>query len=141
MADVDLLPRTVANISWLAGLLEGEGCFTSRGGRPTPIIQLCMTDKDVVIRAARILGANKVTCCNKKTAGGKDLFRLTVFGRRAVAWVMTLYPLMGLRRQEKIRETLAKWKASPNATYTRKKCTSRGARVEWLSASFVNVSA
>ena len=37
---------------WLAGLLEGEGCFTpireSRRGVIIPRIQLCMNDKDVI---------------------------------------------------------------------------------------------
>jgi hypothetical protein len=43
---------------WLAGLLEGEGSFVKGPpSRPNcPIVQLAMTDGDVVERAARLLG-------------------------------------------------------------------------------------
>lgn len=48
------------DIYWLAGLLEGEGCFTVRRyeGRQTgglPVINLWMTDLDVIKRASTIL--------------------------------------------------------------------------------------
>ena len=42
---------------WLAGILEGEGTFMS--GPPSqpnsPIVRTCMTDRDVVARAALLL--------------------------------------------------------------------------------------
>lgn len=41
------------DLYWLAGLLEGEGCFTYSGS--TPMVQLQMTDKDVVERASLLL--------------------------------------------------------------------------------------
>lgn len=48
------------DVSWLAGLMEGEGSFMK--GPPSspnqPVLSLVMTDKDVVQRAADILGAN-----------------------------------------------------------------------------------
>lgn len=35
------------DLQWLAGLLEGEGCF-QYNGKPTPSIVVQMTDKDVI---------------------------------------------------------------------------------------------
>lgn len=52
---------TMKEIYWLAGLLEGEGCFHAyRQGRkktPNPLVQVqvAMTDKDVVERIAGIM--------------------------------------------------------------------------------------
>ena len=37
--------RTIREIEWLAGLLEGEGCFSFDR---RPVIQVQMTDEDVV---------------------------------------------------------------------------------------------
>ena len=132
---------TSRDVAWLAGLLEGEGCFFSRKNRPTPVIQLCMTDPDVVIRAAALLRCNRVIRCKNDTRGGKALYRTVLFGRDAVGWCMTLYPLMGVRRQQKIKEMIEKWKASQRSAYLRRNCTSRGAEVIWLNNRFVNKAA
>lgn len=42
-------------IVWLAGLLEGEGNFRHQG-KSAAIIQLGMTDRDIVERASQIMG-------------------------------------------------------------------------------------
>lgn len=48
------------DVVWLAGLMEGEGCFTMgwnrKSGKMQPRIQLQMTDLDVVQRASRAPG-------------------------------------------------------------------------------------
>ena len=49
------------DIAWLAGLLEGEGSFIVRP-KNTPYISLKMNDKDIVERAANLMG----TTINKK---------------------------------------------------------------------------
>ncbi len=100
------------DIAWLAGLLEGEGCFRIRDGRTTPLILLGMTDSDVVDRAAALLGSHDLHVY-ESPVGHKTQFRLRVGGRKAAAWMMTIYPLMGERRQAKIRETLATWRSAP----------------------------
>ena len=40
--------------AWIAGLLEGEGCFTISSGYPRIILK--MTDKDIVERFANFFG-------------------------------------------------------------------------------------
>jgi hypothetical protein len=141
MADERGQGLSVKDIAWVAGLLEGEGCFQPRAGRQSPLIQLAMTDMDVVVKAAKILGTNRVVENAKPTKRGKPIYRTVVFGRNAVSWCMTLYPLMGERRQAKIRELLAKWKKSPSATYLRKNCSSRGAKQIWENPDFINKAA
>lgn len=138
-----------ADIYWIAGLIEGEGCFTRRKGsspRSSPIIQIIMTDKDVVIRAAQILGAAKVIKSREgpkrdNRPSTKDIYRVVLYGRRAVSWCMTLYPIMGERRQARIRELLDEWKKSPRATYLRKRCVQRCAEIVWQNPNWVNVAA
>lgn len=101
---------------WLAGLLEGEGCFSVRvrmgkgGFWILPRISLAMTDEDVVRRAHAML-APKTKITIRPPAGRSKLTAFTVqaSGRRAAAWMMTLYPLMGKRRRAKIRAILSVW--------------------------------
>ena len=48
---------TLKEIAWLAGLLEGEGSFGAYvKGSQSPCIQFSMCDKDVLERAANMLG-------------------------------------------------------------------------------------
>lgn len=51
---------TERNIAWAAGLFEGEGCIGLRkngnNGIPSPLLQLNMTDKDVIIAFQELVG-------------------------------------------------------------------------------------
>lgn len=113
------------DVCWLAGLLEGEGSFTvaNKGRHCYPSVKLKMTDRDVVERAARILrtvqyrkGGNGILSYrpSRSTMGTKQNYVVAIAGRRAAGWMMTLYPLMGERRQKRIRELLALWLTQPN---------------------------
>lgn len=126
-----------ADLHWLSGILEGEGSFgvrkvVRRGDTlhaprrySDPIIQLSMTDEDVVRRAAALLGA----WCNRYDKTGpnrKPRWATSVVSGRAAAWMTILCPLMGSRRQERIREVLAGWEAIRHLP--------RGARGEVVAA-------
>jgi hypothetical protein len=74
------------------------------------LIQVSTTDIDVVQRAADLFGTKLAVLKNKT---GKPMFGAKVSGATAVGWMMTLYSLMGERRKEKIREVLARWRATP----------------------------
>lgn len=100
------------DIYWLAGLLEGEGCFGLLAfGQPR--IQLTMTDRDVIDRVAMIAGP-AVKGPYRQSGNRQEVFAVTITGRKAAGWMMSIYPLMGQRRQSKIREALATWRASRN---------------------------
>jgi hypothetical protein len=99
------------DVHWLAGLLEGEACFTSAQSK-SPVIQVSMTDRDVIERVGVLLGA-KTTPRTEGHARHKRQWRTGVYGNRAAGWMMTLYPLLGVRRRKRIRQVLALW-----GTYT-----------------------
>jgi ribosomal protein L30E len=100
-------------IIWLAGLLEGEGCFSFLSN--LPVIQLNMTDKDVVERAAQIFKVpvyrydtnkyNNSTVC-------KDQYRIRISGARAVGIMFSIYSSMGNRRKDKINQVIKLLKES-----------------------------
>ena len=46
---------TASSIAWVAGLFEGEGCFTPRGNHGW-CATIKMTDEDVVRKVHRVLG-------------------------------------------------------------------------------------
>jgi hypothetical protein len=90
---------SIIDIAWLAGLLEGEGCFMG----PYPQIIVSSTDKDVVDRLAKITDS-KVYGPVKTTH--KDQYRVTICGTRAIEWMETIYSLMGIRRKSKIKSII-----------------------------------
>jgi hypothetical protein len=123
------------DLDWLAGLLEGEGCFgaypqKSRLG-PRLIIELGMTDKDVVERAANILGSSVYAQQKSKSMGPntKTYYRARVKHRRAAAWMKMLYPLMGKRRKDKIQKALQIWEEY--IPVTRQEAGHRAAAARW----------
>ena len=105
-------------IYWLAGLLDGEGCFycapAHKGYRPSnPRICLSMTDRDIVERSHRLLGATgKISPRKKYVAHYTQQWVFEVTGARAIGWMFTLYPLLSERRREKIREVVNIWRHS-----------------------------
>ena len=103
---------TPADLGWLAGLIEGEGCFYHNSAIG-PRLQVGMTDHDVLLRAARLLGNNvrgPYTYKAHRERGDKDMFRIDCCGARAIGWMMTLYTYFGKRRRAKIREVIGKWR-------------------------------
>jgi hypothetical protein len=107
----------MGKLYWLAGLIEGEGCFSPalRKGWPeyyNPRIRIEMTDKDTLIKASLILyGNDRVTTCNwaNKRFGHKVIYKLDITGQPAMDWMIMLYPMMSSRRQEKIKDVYEKY--------------------------------
>jgi predicted aconitase len=117
---------------WLAGILEGEGCFSNRSDRYcSPNIQLVMTDMDVVIRAAKAMGSHKVIEIGKPTVSGKRLYRTNVYGSTALDLMKALFPIMGQRRSVKIAEILEVSASGPKSPYPVRRSYSRGAKICW----------
>lgn len=105
------------SIEWLAGLLEGEGCFSemisgSSGKYTTPLISLVMTDKDVVESANVLfqqLSGRSIRVNERTLASGKVAYSLFLTGLPAAKVMQAIYPLMGHRRAEKIKLILSLW--------------------------------
>jgi hypothetical protein len=102
------------DLHWLAGLLEGEGSF---GFSCTPVIQMAMTDRDIVARAHAVCGpAARLNGPYMPKGGKHPIWRLAVHGRTGAGLMMTLWSLLGTRRREQIRAALARWRESRRPT-------------------------
>src|SRR5690554_4533867 len=99
-------------LMWVAGLLEGEGCFTKRG-RKTGTIRgniaiLCqMTDKCVLLRLQEYIGAGQIhgPYDNGQKLNGEECKRrwsYVLSGKDAYKVMKKIYPLMLSRRKKKI---------------------------------------
>lgn len=104
---------SVKDIAWVAGILEGEASFTTSGRYNYPGISLEMTDLDIVERVRTIVDPLGIVGVYERNREGftKPSYRLSLNGTRAIQWMMTIYPLMSLRRKTKIRELLHYWKS------------------------------
>lgn len=100
-------------VAWLAGLLEGEGCFFNVVKGYAPRVALAMTDRDVVERASDLMGSPQVFVRRPQNSKHKDQYWCMLTGARAVGVMFTIYPFMGERRRAKIREVIARWKSKP----------------------------
>lgn len=97
-------PRSTA---WLAGLLEGEGTFANAAGYPHISVQMC--DRDVLERAAGIMGIGRVSpkdVIRNAERGWSPAFYISVTGARAAEWMRILRPFMGARRSSEIDRAL-----------------------------------
>lgn len=118
-------------VAWVAGLLEGEGCFfitwsqTRVGEYPRMQLRCCMTDEDIVRKLYSMVGGKVSGPIQKKkvSADGQlpKLQWLWVMGRRngAEDLMKRIRPYMGTRRGAKIDEILAAGKAYPGYTNSR----------------------
>lgn len=96
----------IKDIAWVAGLLEGEGCFSSNKGQPC--IQINMVDLDTIEKIRGIINPNIKICIIEKP-NKQVQYKITVGGSLAIQWMMTIYSLMSKRRQMKIKETFDNW--------------------------------
>ena len=94
---------------WLAGLLEGEGCFRVSHGGPrswgSAWLCLAMTDKDIVERAAAIMSAKSVLCHISK-GNFKPVYSAVLSGKKAIAIMQRVLPYMGERRTCAIKDAI-----------------------------------
>ncbi len=96
--------------AWLAGLLEGEGCFRLRmdyrgpGSRYPIYVVLKMNDEDIVKRAHQLMGAKTIGVVQRPRRS--DAYVITVHSHRAEAVMRSVLPYMGLRRRAKVVECL-----------------------------------
>jgi len=107
------------DLGWLAGILEGEGCFAINSY--TPIVQIEMTDEDVVHRVAsvmeRVIGRPvKVYCGNGSrliATNRQETYAIKLCGDSARIVMSLIVRLMGKRRRQKIWQVLNGHKPKP----------------------------
>lgn len=112
------------DLFYIAGLLEGEGCFTwqrcSRNGKDISyggvLIDVKMVDKDIIDRYRQIVGATANQQKHKpSTPNSQTQYGQRISGHAAASLMRELLPLMGVRRSNRIRFLLEKWDNRPAA--------------------------
>lgn len=104
---------TNIELAWIAGFLEGEGCFyTWSKEQHIPMLSVWSIDKDVIENVQKFfrtpIQVRKPTKLSRKPSYG-----LQLSGSHAAGWMMTLYTFLSRRRRAKILELLAPWKEHP----------------------------
>jgi hypothetical protein len=97
------------DLLWLAGLIEGEGCFQpGPAARPNKCtISVQMTDKDIVERVARLFDRKMWQVKSKQKEHHNDSYIARISGYPAKELMLTLRPLMGERRRAQIDRAIA----------------------------------
>ncbi|MBU8920975.1 MAG: hypothetical protein KOO63_03860 [Bacteroidales bacterium] len=97
------------DIAWAAGFFEGEGCFSSTGGkRPAPDASVCGTDKETIDKFHQIMGFGTLTVADKSKYGWKTMYTWHAHGfEKFQATVAILWPHLSPRRKKRIQELMA----------------------------------
>lgn len=96
-----------AEVHWLAGWLEGEGSFLAPPpSKPRcPRISAQAKDKDVVWEVARLMQIKPGFEKSRKPQWS-SIWRVLLQGRRAIALMLALEPLLGERRRAQIQRAI-----------------------------------
>ena len=95
------------DIHWIAGFIEGEGCFCNREkGRGGAQIVTVQKDVEPVLKLYDLVGGSLRRIVKKN---GKMYWKHSLCGADAIGLMMTLYVLMSKRRQATIQHELARW--------------------------------
>lgn len=113
------------DIAWLAGIIEGEATLGFHHSREKtrdkrlPEISVKMTDKDIMQRIAKLLGAKLygpyIQTMKKRFPNQfghyKSVYHVVFRGKKAIGLLFTIYTFLGERRRERAQELITQWKA------------------------------
>ena len=94
---------TPRDIEWMAGFIEGEGCFT--GGIRNISVQAAQVNMEPLLRLQRLLGGS-IKVRREAVGNWQRCHGWRVTGTRARGVMMTIYGLMSKRRQGQIKMAL-----------------------------------
>src|SRR3990167_5547654 len=104
----------IADLYWIAGFLEGEGCFhTGHGQLRTTASQ---KQREPLERLQGLLGGKIYRRRNQ------PIWEWWLCGPPSAGVMMTLYWLLSARRRDQIRRELNKWRARPLCSRWRSVC-------------------
>lgn len=91
---------------WLAGIWEGEGCFTLNG--TCPVTHMTSTDYDLALYISSSLSCS-LYVHNEAHDNCKKAWRAYMSGEKAIEFMLLLKPLLFSRRQKRIDEIVQGW--------------------------------
>lgn len=103
-------------IAWIAGLLEGEGYFgidnrsinryKKSNAPPSCYIRISMTDQDVIVKLANMLGKKNFQS-GVPTKGGKTEYILQIADKKTLMYLLPRIQVhLGQRRKERVQECI-----------------------------------
>jgi hypothetical protein len=99
----------IEKLMWIAGLLEGEGCFTfkdQKNNKYNISVKCQMTDKDVLERLLLLSGVGHLNGPYGNGIGNKLRYSWSCSGQSAYNLMKELFPYMCSRRQNRIKELM-----------------------------------
>lgn len=99
-------------IYWLAGILEGEAYFSIKDIHSSVGIAVEMTDEDIIKRICIIFGTKYCKPKVRKSTH-KQSYKTIVRGAKAVEIMKLIFPIMGDRRKERIKNCIDSYTLKP----------------------------
>lgn len=109
-SDVDTSKWTRENLAWVAGIVEGEGCISTRNHSKSARITINMTDKDVLEKLKSILDCGSISFkdLSGKNSHQQDQWRYSLNRKELVyAVLVAIYPFLCERRSSMAEEAIA----------------------------------
>lgn len=97
---------TEVEIAWLAGIIEGEGCFTQMDASGRPSFKIKMTDLDVMEKVGALLELDVKPVKMYEYHHTQAYEAKTTAMDKVATIILLIIPYMGKRRTEKMRERL-----------------------------------
>lgn len=103
---------TSEEVAWVAGVLEGEGCFDYNRTPKYPRVRLEMADGDVVERVHALVGCGRISEPTSRNPGRWRATKLLVINGRdnVEPLLVAIRPWLGERRGAKVDELLDTWR-------------------------------
>lgn len=110
-------------LHWVAGFLEGEGAFMCHNHRRpqqkvtypywVPIVDAVQVNREPIERLQATFGGRIVSLAKNRNGNRQQAYSWRLHGRRAIAFMMTMWTLMSGRRRAQIETAIARWKSNP----------------------------
>lgn len=90
-SSLEQLGRTLTELAWAGGIIDGEGCIQISGASVSVDVQ--STSRSLIEKLYSILGG-KCSVESRKTVYNRPVFRWRVYGRPAVAILQKVMPYL-----------------------------------------------
>lgn len=97
------------NLPWLAGILEGNGCFGVRVKRSTysPYIEIQLVDEQLLSAIAWFFETSVLMSTNSQQPDWQPMYRTTLYQKKKVMWLLTrLIPYFSKRKQLQVQDII-----------------------------------
>lgn len=112
--------RTTADLAWLAGFLEGDGCFCLQKHRYASV-KVSQTSRWPLEVCQRLLGGT-IHPRRHNQPNHRPVFYWSIGGPSAAGAMMTLFSFLSPRRREQVKSVLRRWVTVPAKAAMRTHC-------------------